>query len=107
MCIRDSQHLRIDEARWANDLLNDLGRFRDLPRARCCGKEDRLARLGVPLLERQWTVVHRRGESEAVLDEDVLSRTVAGELSTNLRHRNMALIDDGEIVVGEVVEQRI
>ncbi len=45
------------------------------------------------------------GQPEAVLDEHVLATAVAVELAVQLRHRDVALVDDEQVVVGEVVEQ--
>ncbi len=58
------------------------------------------------LVEAQRTVVHRRRQPEAVLDEDLLARAVAGELAVQLGHGHVALVDHEQPVVGEVVEQR-
>ncbi len=41
-----------------------------------------------------------------MLDEDVLAAAVALELAVQLRHGDVALVDDEEEVVREVVEQR-
>ncbi len=41
-----------------------------------------------------------------MLDEHVLAAAVARELAVQLRHGDVALVDDEQIVVGEVVEQR-
>ena len=40
-----------------------------------------------------------------MLDEDVLAAAVALELAVQLRHGDVALVDDEQEVVGEVVEQ--
>ena len=42
-----------------------------------------------------------------MLDEDVLAGPVARELAVQLRHGDVALVDDEQPVVGEVVEQRV
>ncbi len=100
-------HLRIDESGRPYDLLNDLGRFVDLPGARRRREQDRLACLVMPLLEGQGPVIHRRWETESVLDEHVLSRPVTCELAVDLRDGDVALVDDGQVVIREVVEQRV
>ena len=41
-----------------------------------------------------------------MLDEDVLAAAVALVLAVQLRHGDVALVDDEQEVVGEVVEQR-
>ena len=40
-----------------------------------------------------------------MVDEHVLAAAVAGELAVQLRHGDVALVDDEQVVVGEVVEQ--
>ena len=58
------------------------------------------------LLERQRAVVAGRRQAEAVLDELVLAAAVALVLAVQLGHGLVALVDDEQEVVGEVVEQR-
>ena len=45
------------------------------------------------------------GQPEAVLDEHVLAAAVALVLAVQLGHGLVALVDDDQEVVGEVVEQ--
>ena len=104
---RAHEHFRIDESRRTNHLFDNLRGLPQLPRAGCRREQDRRFRALVPLLECERPVVHRGRQAEAVVDEDILPRTIAGVLPVYLRHRNMALIDHGEVVVGEVVEQRV
>ena len=56
-------------------------------------------------LEAQRTVVARARETEAVLDQFVLAAQVAEVLAVQLRHGHVALVDDEQEVVREVVEQ--
>ena len=58
------------------------------------------------LVEAQRPVVLGRGQAEAVLDQHVLARAVAGVLAVQLRHGHVALVDDAEVVLREEVEQR-
>ena len=48
-----------------------------------------------------------RRQPEAVLDERVLAGAVALVLAVELRHGDVALVEDDEEVVREVVEQRV
>ena len=57
------------------------------------------------LVELQRAVVAGGREAEAVLDEHVLAAAVALVLPVQLGHRLVALVDDEQEVVGEVVEQ--
>jgi hypothetical protein len=40
-------------------------------------------------LKLQWTIVHRAGQTKAVLDQNVLAIFVAVEHRTNLRQRDV------------------
>ena len=66
---------------------------------------DRLRPHGVPLLEAERAVVHARGQAEAVLGERGLAPVVAAEHAADLRHGDVALVDEHEGVVGQVLEQ--
>ncbi len=95
----------IDETRRPHDLLYRLIRMRVLVRARRRRHEDRLRRDLLVLLERQRPVVERRRQAETVLDERFLARAVAFVHAADLRNRRVALVDEQQRVVGQVVEQ--
>ena len=59
------------------------------------------------LLEPQRTIVDRAGEPEAELDQRRLPGDVALVHPVELRHGDVRLVQDDEVVVGEVVEQRV
>ena len=59
------------------------------------------------LVEPQRPVVHRRRQPEPVLDQRLLAGAVALVLAVELRHRDVRLVEHDEVVVGEVVEQRV
>ena len=99
-------HLGIDQPGRPDDLLDDLVGHAQLVRARRGRQEHRLVDPLEHLVERERPVVARRRQAEAVLDEHVLAAAVALELAVQLRHRDVALVDDEQEVVGEVVEQR-
>ena len=103
---RPNDDLGVDQPGGSDDLLDDLGGFTELPGARRRRQEDRLVDPLVPLVEPQRAVVEGGGESESVLDEDVLARLVPGELAIYLGNRHVALVDDHEEIVREVVEER-
>ena len=90
-----------------HDLLDDLTRHLELVRARRRRQEQHLRHPLDELVEAQRTVVGRRRQPEAVLDEHLLAAPVALVLAVQLRHRHVALVDHHEVVVGEVVEQRV
>jgi hypothetical protein len=59
------------------------------------------------LLPLQGAVVQGGGEPEAVVDEGALAGGVALVHGTDLRHRDVRLVDDEQEVVREVVEQGV
>ena len=60
---------------------------------------------GVPLLEAQRAVVHAGGQAEAVFGERRLAPVVAAEHAADLRHGDVAFVDEDQRVVGQVFEQ--
>ncbi len=80
-----------------SSISHDAGRRRD---------ERRLRAHGVPFLEAQRAIVHARGQAEAVLGQRRLAPVVAAEHGADLRHGDVALVDEHERVVGQVLEQR-
>jgi hypothetical protein len=70
-------------------------------------QEDHLVGPVQPLVEAQRPVVHRRGQPEAVLDQHLLAGAVALVLAADLGDGDVGLVDDGQVVVGEVVEQGV
>ena len=57
------------------------------------------------LLELERAVVHRGRKAEAVVDEVLLARAVAVPHAVELRDGDVRLVDEEEVVAGEVVEQ--
>ena len=78
----------------------------ELPAAGRRRDERRLRAHGVPLLEAQRAIVHARGQAEAVFGQRRLAPVVAAEHAADLRHGHVALVDEHERVVGQVLEQR-
>src|SRR5690606_4655048 len=100
--------LRIGNACRSDDLLDeDTARPFHLVVARSGAYEDDLIVLGLELLERHGPVVQRRRQPKAVFDERELPRAVAIVHGAHLRDGYMALVDDEEKVVREVVEKAI
>ncbi len=98
---------RIGQTRRPDDLLDDdaLG-FRQLVRPRRGGHEDHLADAGLPFFEVERPVVERRRQPEPVGHQHFLARSIAVVHAADLRHRLMALVDDEERVLRQVIEQR-
>ena len=66
---------------------------------------DLLAGHGLELLESQRPVVGGCGQAEAILDEYGLARMVAAEHGMDLRQGHMALVYEGDEIVGEIVDK--
>ncbi len=66
---------------------------------------DRLRAHGVPLLEAQRTVVHARGQAEAIFGQGRLAAEVAAIHRPELADGDVALVDEDQGVVGQVFEQ--
>ena len=90
-----------------DDLVHHLARHLELVGARSGRQEDDLAHRVAELVEGERAVVERRREAEPVLHERVLARPVALVLPVDLGDRHVALVDDGQEVGREEVEQRV
>ena len=60
---------------------------------------------GAELVEGQRPVVEGRGQAEAVLDERLLARAVAGIHAPDLRDGDVGLVDEDEGILGQVVHE--
>ncbi len=91
----------------ADDLFDDPPRLLALVVA--WGRRDvqQLVGLLPELLEGERAVVVGRRQSKAVLDERILAGLVAGVLPANLRKGDVGFVDDGQEVLGEVIEQGV
>ena len=104
---RLDDHLGIDEARRAHDLLDDLRRHLELVASGSRREEHDLVQPLHHLLEPERPVVACARQAEAVVDEGVLAAPVAFVLRVQLGHRHVALVDDEEEVLREVVDQGV
>ncbi len=99
-------HLRVNQAGGAHHLLDDLvglGQLEGPGRGR---QEQHLAHPFHELLETQRTVVGRRRQAEAELDQVLLAAVVAFILAVELGHRLMRFVEHHQKIVGEEVDQR-
>src|SRR5690606_26996501 len=97
---------RIDKASWANDLLGkDAAGFLHLPIAGGGRNGHGLRTHGVPLLKTERTVVHAGRQPEAVFGQRRLTTEVAPVHAPNLRHGDVAFVDEDDGVVRHVFEQ--
>ncbi len=99
---------RVDQAGGPDDLLDDVASdLVELVGAGCGGEVDRLADPVQELLPPQRPVVHRARQPEAVLHQVALAGHVALVHATDLRHRDVRLVDDEHEVLREVVEKAV
>ena len=97
---------RIDEAGRTNDLLDeDAAGLLHLPGAGRRRDVHRLRPHGVPFLEAQRPVVDAGGQAEAVFGERRLATKVAAKHAADLRHGDVAFVDEDERIVGQIFEQ--
>jgi hypothetical protein len=100
--------LGIDQPGRPDHLLDELALgLLQLPGAGGRGEIDHLADPLQELVEAQRPVVGGAGQPEAVVDEHPLAGRVALVHAADLRDGHVRLVDHGEEVVGEVVEQAV
>src|ERR1041384_965632 len=79
-------HLRINESCRANDLLHNLIRLIHLIRSWRGGGINRIAHYLFELIELEWTVINRAGQTETIFDESFLAGAVAIIHAADLWH---------------------
>ena len=99
--------LGVDEVGRPDQLLADLRRVAQLPRAGSCRHEHHLRHLAEELVEPQRAVVERAREAEPEVDERLLARAIALVHAADLRNRLVRLVDEDHVVGREVIEQRV
>ena len=98
--------LGVEQARRANDLLHVVLAHSQLIVARCGAHIDELRNARLKFVIAQGAIVERRGQAEPVLDKRHLTRAVSLVHAADLRHRDMALVDDAQHVLGEIIYKR-
>ncbi len=97
---------RIDQAGRADDLLGeDAAGALHLPAARRRRDVGRLRAHEVPFLEAQRPVVHAGRQAEAVFGERRLAAKIAAIHAADLRDGDVALVDEDQRVVRQILEQ--
>jgi hypothetical protein len=103
----DDVHLRVEDAGGAHHKLAQP-RLRPAHAAHLVARrrrdEHRLRHARPELVARQRPVVERRGQPEAMRDERRLARAVAREHGADLRHGDVALVDEEQPVGRHIVE---
>ena len=109
LCLCGTQNdLRIEQARRTNDLLDGLLAYAFLVIAWRGRNEDELRNALLELIVSQWTVIERTWQTKAMLDERDLATAIALVHAAHLRHRYVALVDEGQKVAAtKVIEQRV
>ena len=102
---RADLQLRVEQAGGAHHLLHHLAGVLRLVGTRRRRDEDGLGADRLPLLELHGAVVQRRGEPEAVLHQGLLAGAVALVHAPHLGNADVALVDEEQGVVGQVVEE--
>ena len=97
----------VDQPGGPDQLLHHLCRTPLLEVARCRRHVEHLADALLPLVEVERPVVERRRQAEAVLHQWDLARAVAAIHAAELGDANVALVDDDEGVLGQVVHQGV
>ena len=104
---RFDDNLRIHQARRANNLLNELtARRTHFISARSRGHVDALAFAGIKLVPSKRPVIKCRRQPEAMLDQIPFTRGITLKHGADLRNCLVRLVNDGEKVLGEIINQR-
>ena len=77
-----------------------------LPGAGGGGDEDGLRPEGIPFLKAQRAIVDAARQAETMLDQGGLAGKVAAEHAADLRHGDVAFIDDQQGIVWQIFKQR-
>ena len=97
----------IDDAGRAHDLLDRLEGLRALPGTGGGRDQHHLADAVEETVELERAVVDRRGSRNPEVDQGRLAREVALIHAADLGDRLVRLVDEGDELVGEVVDQRV
>ena len=104
----DGAHVnqRIKQAGRADDLLDRLLANLLLVVSGCGRDIDELRHAALELIEAQGTVIKRARQAKSMFYQRNLARAVSFVHAADLRHRHVALVDDAEHVLGEIVDER-
>ena len=100
-------HLRVGQSCRTNHLFDhDASGLRQFVRTGRRGNIDQLIGPLLEFLEREWPIVHGRWQPESVFDKVVLAGAIAVIHAAQLGHRLMALVDEHQRILRQVIEQR-
>ena len=91
---RANLNLGIEKSGRTNDLLDHLRRLLLFRIVRRCADVYDLIELALKLLKAQWTVIVRRGQTEAEIDEVLLSRKISSAHSSDLRQSYVRFVNE-------------
>ena len=106
-CTAAHDDLGVQQARGADDLLHLLLADLQLVIAGRCRHVDELRHALLELIEAQRTVIQTAGQPEPMLGQGDLAAAVSFVHAADLRHRHMALVDDAQEIVREIVDERV
>jgi len=99
-------YLGINQTGRADDLLDDMVGALQFIGARGGAGIDGVAHVLLKLIESQRAVIHGRGEAEAVFNQGAFTRAVTVVHPPNLGDGHMGLVNDEQVITGEVINQR-
>ena len=93
----------IEQAGGTDDLFSDESAFALFQVAGRGAHADDLFEFAHKFIEFQRAVIQRRGQPEPILDECFLAAAVAAVHAPGLRQRHMALINEDDEILGEII----
>lgn len=102
---RPHRNLRVEQAGRTDDLLGAQQLMFRLVGAGRCGDKEHLVDTLLELLKGERPVVHRRREPESVFDQRLLAALIAVIHCSDLRNRNVRLVDHDHVVALEKVHE--
>ena len=98
---------RVNQPRGTDDLLHRIFAQPQLIGRRGGADIDGLVLPGAELLKQQRAVVIGAGQAEAIIDQAFFARAVAVVHGADLRHGDMAFVDEHQKILGKVVQKGI
>lgn len=96
-------NLRVDQTGRPYHLLDHAPGMFGFVVTRCRRNENGLRADPFPLVETHWPVVQRRGQTEAVFDQRLFTRTVAFIHRADLRHADVGFVDHQQGIGRQVI----
>ena len=100
-------NLWIKKTRWTNNLLNLLLSNRLFIVSRSCRNVNKLRNTSLKFVKSERSVIKCRRKSKSVIYQCNLTRPIALIHTSNLRNRNVWLIDNANHIFREIINERI